>query len=178
MGRRSNFERRERDYYKTPIKAVEPLIPHLPKEGFNYYAPCAGDGSLVNHLGQLSSGVCQYAADLEPQRGGILRANALEFAFSGADFLIENPPWDRKFLHPFIDLWLPMQPMWLLFDADWAYTKQAAPYLTRCRKIVTVGRITWVEGTKMQSKDSCSWYLFDEQHDGPTEFYGHLWSGD
>lgn len=172
IGKRSNFERRERDYYKTPIKAVEPLIPHLPKGKFNYYATCAGDGSLVNHLGQLSSGVCQYAADLEPQREGILRANALEFAFSGADFLIENPPWDRKFLHPFIDLWLPMQPMWLLFDANWMFTKQAEKYLTYCSKIVTIGRVTWVEGTKMTGKDDSVWYLFDINHSGPTEFYG------
>ena len=31
MGKRSNFEKRARDYYKTPAKAVEPLIPFLSK---------------------------------------------------------------------------------------------------------------------------------------------------
>jgi hypothetical protein len=29
MGKRSNFERIERDFYKTPAEAVRPLLPHL-----------------------------------------------------------------------------------------------------------------------------------------------------
>jgi hypothetical protein len=29
MGKRSNFERRERDFYPRPFEAVPPLIPYL-----------------------------------------------------------------------------------------------------------------------------------------------------
>jgi len=32
MGKRSDFERVERDFYPTPLDAVKPLIPHLPDE--------------------------------------------------------------------------------------------------------------------------------------------------
>ena len=32
MGKRSDFERVERDFYPTPCKAVEPLVQHLPKD--------------------------------------------------------------------------------------------------------------------------------------------------
>ena len=45
VGKRSNFERKPRDYYPTPIDAVIPLIKHLPKKGL-FAEPCAGDGRL------------------------------------------------------------------------------------------------------------------------------------
>jgi hypothetical protein len=51
MGKRSHFERRERDYYPTPAAAVPPLIPHLRLHGVRTFAePCCGDGALVPHL--------------------------------------------------------------------------------------------------------------------------------
>jgi hypothetical protein len=49
MGKRSNFERREADFYPTPRTAVVPLIPYL--RGIRSFAePCAGDAALVRHL--------------------------------------------------------------------------------------------------------------------------------
>jgi len=36
MGKRSNFDRIERDFYPTPIEAVEPLLDHLPYGEFDY----------------------------------------------------------------------------------------------------------------------------------------------
>ena len=46
MGKRSNFERREADFYPTPRAAVLPLIPHLRGSGIRTFAePCAGDGA-------------------------------------------------------------------------------------------------------------------------------------
>ena len=48
MGKRSDFERKPRDFYPTPMEAVEPLLPHLP-EGFKFAEPCAGNGALVEH---------------------------------------------------------------------------------------------------------------------------------
>ena len=52
MGKRSNFERREADFYPTPRAAVAPLIPHL--GGIRSFAePCAGDGALVRHMEEL-----------------------------------------------------------------------------------------------------------------------------
>ena len=49
MGKRSNFERIERDFYPTPFEAVEPLIPHLPDK-FTFAEPCAGNGILIEYL--------------------------------------------------------------------------------------------------------------------------------
>ena len=59
MGKRSDFERKPRDFYPTPIEAVEPLLPHLP-EGFKFAEPCAGNGALIEHL--ESKGVCMWAS--------------------------------------------------------------------------------------------------------------------
>ena len=68
MGKRSDFERKPRDFYPTPIEAVYPLLPHLP-EGFTFAEPCAGNGALIDHL--ETKGTCMWASDIEPQAKGI-----------------------------------------------------------------------------------------------------------
>ena len=65
-----------------------------------------------------------------------------------------------------------MRPTWLLFDADWVHTRQAAPYLPHLRKIVSIGRVRWIEGSKHAGKDNCAWYLFDQSFAGPAESSG------
>ena len=176
MGKRSDFTRIERDFYPTPLAAVKPLINHLP-HSFTYVEPCAGDGRLVDHITGLTEGFgrCIHQSDIEPQASGIREADALSLMFEGhVDFCITNPPWDRKFLHPFIDWYIPQMPTWLLFDADWMHTKQSATLMTYCSKVVSVGRVKWIEGSKSVGKDNCCWYLFSAYYTGPTEFYGRL----
>ena len=180
MGKRSDYERVERDYYPTPLSAVEPLIPHLPYT-FDYVEPCAGDGRLIDHITDLTDGAgeCLYACDIEPQRDDIIRFNALDISFGEydvVDFCITNPPWERKFLHPFIEHWVNICPTWLLFDADWMHTQQSAIYMTYCTKVVSVGRVKWIEGSKSVGKDNCAWYLFDMGKTTlkPTEFFGRV----
>lgn len=177
MGKRSNFKRKPRDYYPTPIEAVAPLIDHLPLT-FDYIEPCAGDYRLAEHIGVLTNGhgKCLYACDIEPKDPRVFHNNALELDVGGrgiTDFIITNPPWDREFLHPFIVKAMDTAPTWLLFDADWMHTKQSAILMTYCKKIVSVGRVKWIEGSKNTGKDNCCWYLFDIGGRGlNTEFYG------
>ena len=68
MGKRSDFERKPRDIYPTPMEAVKPLLEHLP-EDFLFAEPCAGNGVLIEHL--ETKGVCMWASDIEPQTKGI-----------------------------------------------------------------------------------------------------------
>jgi hypothetical protein len=49
---------------------------------------------------------------------------------------------------------------WLLFDADWAHTKQSVDFLPRLRTIVSVGRVKWIEDSKGVGFDNCAWYRF------------------
>ncbi len=171
MGKRSDgtFERNERDYYKTPMSCVLPLLPHLP-EGSTFVEPCAGDGTLVRHLEGFGR-KCTYACDIEPQDYSIFKRDMFDIKHVAADYVLSNPPWDRKILHPAIEHFRKLAPTWFLFDADWSHTAQAKPYLPFCRKIVSIGRVKWIEGSKHTGKDNACFYLF-EATEGETVFYG------
>jgi hypothetical protein len=168
--RAGQFERRDRDFYPTPYDAVIPLLPFLPPNT-RFCEPCAGDGALVNHLVRHGH-ICARARDIEPRRDDIERKDALTTLTGNIDCFITNPPWDRKILHPLIAFLSAQHPTWLLFDADWKHTKQAAPYLPWLRKIVSVGRVKWIPDSKMTGKDNCAWYLFDQNSEGPSIFIG------
>jgi len=64
-------------------------------------------------------------------------------------------------LHPLILHFSKQAPTWLLFDADWIHTKQAVQYLPLCKKVVSIGRVKWIEDSKHTGKDNSCWYLFD-----------------
>ncbi len=173
MGKRSDFERKPRDFYPTPFAAVEPLITHLP-QGFQFAEPCAGDGQLCRHL-EYFGGTCMWASDIEPQAEGIHTSSYDKLGLEElieTEYIITNPPRDRKILHPMIEFFAPKFPTWLLFDADWPHTKQSKNYISMCSKIVSVGRIKWFGN--MTGKDNCAWYLFDEKNNEPTKFYGRI----
>jgi hypothetical protein len=152
MAKRSGFPRRDRDHYPTPPEAVGPLLPFL-GPATRYIEPCAGAGSLISAL--ASHGhicVAQYDLPLDARNS---QYNPLDaFCF------ITNPPWDRKILHPTIDNLRKQLPTWLLLDADWMHTIQAAPYLHYCYMIISVGRVKWIPGTPHTGKDNAAWYLF------------------
>lgn len=174
MAKRSDFTRRPQDKYYTPYEAVLPLLPHL-APNTRFTEPCAGDGRLIDHL-EKHGHECVDAFDVQPERENIAKADALEVvidspAIGKNEIVITNPPWTRQILHPLIEHWRTQMPTWLLFDADWVHTKQSAPFMPYCRKIVSVGRVRWIEGTKMTGKDNVAWHLFAHEA-GPTEFYG------
>ena len=113
-----------------------------------------------------------WASDIEPQLHGIAANDFSKignFEVLESAFIITNPPWDRKILHPMIKHFYSLRPTWLLFDADWPHTKQSSEYMKKCSKIVSVGRIKWFGD--MTGKDNCAWYLF-ENEETETKFYG------
>jgi hypothetical protein len=157
MGKRSNFERRDRDFYPTPFAAVPPLIPHL--RGIRTFAePCAGDGRLVRHL-ELRGLRCVFQGDLAT---GLDARATLDYG--NADAIITNTPWKRPILHALLEHFMEITPTWLLIDQDWACTKQAIPYLASCTDILPIGRLIWIPGTNMPGKDNVAWYHFDARH--------------
>lgn len=167
MGKRSNFKRNPRDFYKTPKKAVLPLIAHL-ESNLSFAEPCAGDGQLTNYLLELGDNINLYfESDICPQNKRIHKQDALQITTPlKTDYIITNPPWDRKILHPMIEHFRQLSPTWLLFDADWLFTKQSIPYKRYCSKVVPVGRVSWL-GNGVSGKDNCAWYLFD-RHEADT----------
>lgn len=176
MGKRSDFPRRRQDAYDTPPEAVAPLLPHIPTHHMavhqkTFAEPCAGKGDLVIALRDHMR--CAYAGDVEPRAEWITKQAARRWqGMPRLDYIITNPPWTRQILHPMIEHFAGIAPTWLLFDADWMHTKQAAPYLRICQKIVSVGRVSWMQnGTS--GLDNCAWYLFDAKHNGqPPAYFG------
>lgn len=170
MGKRSDFERRERDFYPTPYEAVVPLLDHLMPRTL-FVEPCAGDGVLVSHLHRHGHH-CVSASDIEPQDPSVKALDVFNAQIGQGQCFITNPPWERSILHPIIEHLSSQAPTWLLFDADWMHTKQAVPYLDRLEAIVSVGRVKWIAGSKMTGKDNCCWYLFADVPNSHTQFYG------
>jgi hypothetical protein len=175
MGKRSDFKRVERDFYASPPEAIYPILPHLDPRT-HFIEPCAGDGRLARYL-TARGHVCVDAFDIEPQHPDVDKDDALEAVFvpergePSPDCVITNPPWRRDFMHPFIEQWRVQMPTWILCDADWMHTRQSAPFMPYCRKIVSVGRVKWIEGSKMTGKDNAVWMLFDATP-GQTLFFG------
>jgi hypothetical protein len=168
--RAPQFERRERDFYPTPQEAVVPLLAHIPT-GSSFVEPCAGAGDLIDHLEDAGLR-CINSFDIEPRRADINRGDARDILFCRAEYFITNPPWGRRVLHPIIEHLSALAPTWLLFDADWMHTRQAAPYMPLCQKIVSVGRVKWIPDSKFTGKDNACWYLFDANADAPAQFVG------
>ena len=173
MGKRSSFKRRPQDAYDTPAEAVEPVLPYLPRRTFTYCDPCAGRGALVSAMPEHA--VLNRAFDIKPRVRWIAKKDATQLNrthVAGTEYIITNPPWTRTILHPLIERFSDLRPTWLLFDADWIHTKQATPYLKRCRKIVSIGRVRWIPGSPHVGKDNACWYLFDSPANRNPVFIG------
>lgn len=169
MGKRSDFPRRDRDFYPTPYEAVIPLLPHIGNATFD--EPCVGNGALLTHLGPQR---CGFASDIEPKCPGGAFLDALKRRECNGDYFITNPPWPQKQGEPTVAIALHLSsiaPTWLLLSADFCHNRYFSKLSDRCVKIVSVGRVSW-EGNGIKGKDNCAWYLFDATHKGEISFYG------
>jgi hypothetical protein len=172
MARRSNFARIDKDHYPTiDPRAVPPLVPHLGGRPL-YAEPMAGEGHLIDLLAEHAD--LAWASTIDGStRPDIHESDVLNVGPGDAEMFITNPVWKRPLLHKLIVHLSDMLPTWLLFDSNWANTRQARPYMERCRRIVAVGRLKWIPGTKMSGKEDVSWFLFDKPIAGSAPvFYG------
>lgn len=174
MGKRSEFDRKDKDFYETPLSAIMPLLEVI-KEGSSYIEPCAGNGAFIYQVDFSLLSCCAaydaYASDYNLEESSTADATTYQYP-DDAEFFITNPPWTRSILHPIIDNLAGQKPTWLLFDADWMHTKQSAEYMKYCVKVVSVGCVKWFPETNQTGKDNVCWYLFDKNFNGQTTFYG------
>lgn len=183
MSKRSDFPRRKHDAYQTPMGTPLPRWLYRASAEtppLTFAEPCCGDGNLIRMLARQGH-FCGHAGDIDPSARyvkGWPPLDALEITetlICECDLIITNPPWTRQILHPLIERFASLRPTWLLFDADWMHTKQAKPYLEYCKRIESVGRVSWMENGTC-GKDNVAWYFFDQRKPGyfavPTEFVG------
>lgn len=174
MAKRSEFPRRERDFYPTPESAVLPLVPHLPPAA-TYWEPCAGEGHLILALQKHWNGTPVSPSDAyAPDSGAIRKIDLFDVTTPPAGLIITNPPWPQRKGQPTLDMihhLSAMAPTWMLLSSDFAhnaYFREVAPL---CDKIVSVGRVSWMENG-VSGKDNAAWYRFTKNHIGATRFFG------
>lgn len=172
MGKRSDFERRERDFYPTPFAPAQKLARHLPP-GFTFCEPCAGENDLVRHLETLG-GKCVWSSDLPLDARGISK-----FWTNGATHIITNPPWPAVGGggSPTTDILracIATEVMtWFLLSADFMHNAYFAEFYNQCRFFVSVGRVKWIPDSGMTGKDNACWYGFHSAHVGGPRMLLH-----
>jgi hypothetical protein len=161
MGKRSNKKRRKFDFYPTPFKAVQPLIPHL--NGVRRFAePCCGDRRPVRHLESFGL-VCVYAGDIADGQDALARED-----YGVIDGIITNPPHTHEVLAKLLPHFVRIAPTWLLLPMDFASNARDAVFLAASTTVVPFGRVRWIDGTKDVSKDNFGWFHFQQGHrNGP-----------
>lgn len=176
MGKRSDkFARNKRGFYPTPFAAVPPLLRQLPVS-VCFDEPCAGDGSLVGHL-ESAGHVPARVSDIHPMADAIIERDALDINQCQGNIFITNPPWPEPNRRGDPTLAIlkhlsALAPTWLLLPADLAHNAYFSAVAGRCQKIVSVGRVKWITGSKYSGKDNAAWYLFDASYAGLTSFHG------
>jgi hypothetical protein len=155
MGKRSSFTRVARDLYNTPPAAVKPLLRWL-KPRTPFIEPCYGDGALARSLMDAGHRLME-CHDLPTDA----RVNPYSPA-PGVIFITNPPYWGHpKDLHPLIENLSDQAPTWLLMSADWLFNQSSGPLIAkRLRRIVAVGRVRWIPGTRSDGKDNAAWLLF------------------
>ena len=177
MGKRSNFERVERDYYRTWDKragnALRPFV--YSSRSKNVLEPFAGAGDLPENIGL--SALHWTLSDIEPQSGHVEKIDAFSLTKDDCqqfDMLVTNSPWRRDIFHRAVEHFTPMiDECWWLIDAPWLFTGQAAKILDKyVTDIVTIGRMKWIPDSKMQAKDDCIWLRTCRDKSDAIKFYG------
>lgn len=176
IGKRSNFERVERDFYPTPKEAVTPLRSVL--QAVWFCEPCAGDGSLVKHLeSSIPGAVCILATDIEPQQDWILSVDANTLTgeqLLNCDMVITNPPFSWHMLEPLLTRWIDLLPTLVLLPADFMHNRRSQKFMRNCKWILPIGRVKWIADSTMSGKENYCWYLFDKTSDRQTLFLERL----
>lgn len=172
VAKRSNFEKRPRDLYETPVEAVRCLMPHLKRAGVvRYIEPCAGSGKLVRGIEVLSAidsidVKCMGLYDIHPLDPSIMQLDANDlraYHLNGANTIITNPPFSFHVLKHLIPIFTHLAPTWLLLPHDFSANLRSGPFMEHCHKIQPIGRVKWIENSKHMGMENSSWYQFRAQ---------------
>ena len=158
--------------YRTPFKAVPPLIPYLRRDGVRTFAErCCGEGDLIRHV-EFFGFTCVSRGDIATGQDALKLTVA---DLNNADAIITNLPFkypddplhSRRLMHDLIRHFLDIRiPSWLLQPHDWLTNQNAAPFLPYCSDIVAIGRVRWFPGTSNDGMDNSVWCRFDARHRG------------
>lgn len=186
MGKHSELERKDRDFYSTPIKAVQPLVPYL--GGINsYYEPFAGDGRLIENFKILTPDMkCGWATDIHPLADGIDtcafddidKTDLVHQMISrGTQAVISNPPWLNTSesgyqLFRFVNkMCYGGFPVIMLLNANlvnnkssWQNKVHGRSLMNLCYQVLPIGRVKWIDDSPFSAKEDSAWFFFNEHN--------------
>jgi hypothetical protein len=162
----SDFPRRKHDEYLTPYKAALPLFPFLTGVR-TFVEPCCADGRLIRHIESIGP-LCVYSGDIQTGTDALTDVVLPRII---ADAIITNPPYTWEILEPMIVRFGSIAPTWLLLEADFKHTINAAPYIPMCSDVVSIGRVRWFDDTPSEGKVNYAWYRFHAQHSRGPQFH-------
>lgn len=144
VSKRSNFEKIPKDFYSTidPKAIPTAILPYI--KGKTYAEPCYGVGDLEDLLMDVAT--CKWRSDVRETVGASKQMDAMSLTkkgLEGCDLIITNPPFSRDVLLPLIDHFIGIKPTWLLLPADLAHNGYFKPYMGRCSRVISVGRLYW-----------------------------------
>ena len=124
----------------------------------------------------MEAAVCVYRCDIRQTVGSSFVKNALNLTeedVENANVIITNPPYDKPMLLPLIDHFISLKPTWLLLPSDMMHNIYFAPYVRKCRTIISVGRLYW-QPNKVRGKSNFCWFYWPKGSTGEyaTEFIG------
>lgn len=175
MSKRSDFEKVPRDFYPTiDPKAIPTKLVYFIR-GKTYAEPCYGNGDLEDLL--MDVAICNWRSDIRETVGSSKVMDALCLSkedIARCDYILTNPPFSKGVLLPLIDHFVSLKPTWLLLPADYMHNVYFGPYMQRCSRVISVGRLKWFKDSKHTSTDNFVWMFWkkDATTDTRTEFYG------
>ncbi len=178
----NKFERIENEFYRSFDPRIHKALNYHLEEGTKFAEPCAGYGDLIFGLQEFGH-ECVYASEMvdRPEAPQWVIKDAMSLTATDvkeAECIITNPPWKRSILHPMITHLSALKPTWLIFEADWAHTIQSIPYMQDlCTDIVSVGRLIWIEGSKVSGTKDCAWYRFSVDKTDDIRFHPRVPKG-
>lgn len=172
MGKRSNFPKKEKEFYGTVDKKVlkESFLELI--EGKTYAEPCWGEGDLEDLLrGEATCGWRSDIRDTSPISKQMSGLEVTPYDVRDCDLIITNPPFSKGVLLPLLDHFITLKPTWLLLPADYMHNAYFKPYMEKCSKVVTIGRICWfpVDGKRVASTDNFCWYYWKKNATSDTQ---------
>lgn len=171
--RPKQFTSRPRRFWPIPRGVVEPLVPHLPRNG-EYGEPCAGDGRLIDGLAQHWPACrCVWRTDIHPMRSDISQQDALSIPLDAPVSLwITKPP--RPSTREKGDQTLSIiahlcriAPTWALLPFAFAGSGYYIKIAAQCRIVLPIGRVSWA-GNGLIGNDDLAWFLFDAKNKAST----------
>lgn len=87
--------------------------------------------------------------------------------FNDCDYIITNPPFSQEYknicfniLKNSINSKNVKKGVWFLLPFNWCCNNDFQWAMKKCKRVVPIGRIKWIKGSKHSESKDCAWFYF------------------